>query len=656
MVLHGKILAAMFLRKTERRKNGKTHLYWSVVENRRLDSGRVVQRHVLYLGEINSSQAEAWRRAIEVFDEDEGRSRSLALFPEDRCEVSHDDVVRLRLSEMRLCRPRQFGACWLAGVLWNELRLDRFEAERLPQSRKGTRWDHVLQVLTTYRLIAPGSEWRLHRQWFLDSAMADLLGADFGLAQAHKLYACHDLLLAHKQALFTHLTERWRDLFNASFDVLLYDLTSTYFEVNASDLPQDSKRRHGYSRDKRPDCPQLVIALVVTPDGLPLGYEVLPGNTADCKTLRDFRARIEEQYGKARRIWVMDRGVPTEETLAEMRTSDPPVSYLVGTPKGRLTRLEKQLLDKPWRKAREGVEVKLLKQDDDLYVFAQSADRINKERAMRRRQLKWLWARLKKLAEMEVTREERLMKLGAARSKAPSAWRLVETDVDRKTGALTYALDRDKLRKVRRREGRYLLRTNLTDNDPAKLWQYYVQLVAVEEAFKTLKGDLAIRPVFHHDEKRIQAHIFVAFLAYCLQITLTRRLHSLAPGLTPPQRAPKVRRRADDRRPHSHHRRARDHPLPHHRTRARTAPPHRPHETRSAGPAAPQNRRRRAPDPTRPVVKTFSVKVLNSLTRVLEKRPNPRSRVSSDKSTTFRRVAFIAAFKNKSSGSTTFIR
>jgi len=242
---HDKILSAMFLRETKRRKNGKAHLYWSVVENRRLDSGRVVQRHVLCLGEINSSQAEAWRRAIEVFDEDEGRSRSLALFPEDRCEVSDDDVIRLRLSEMRLCRPRQWGACWLAGVLWSELRLDRFWAERLPQSRKGTRWDHVLQVLTTYRLIAPGSEWRLHRQWFLDSAMADLLGSDFGLAEAHKLYACHDLLLAHKQALFSHLTERWRDLFNASFDVLLYDLTSTYFEVNASDLPEDSKRRHG---------------------------------------------------------------------------------------------------------------------------------------------------------------------------------------------------------------------------------------------------------------------------------------------------------------------------------------------------------------------------------------------------------------------------
>jgi hypothetical protein len=524
----------MFLRRTERKKNGKTHSYWNVVENKRLDDGRVVQRHVLYLGEINSSQAAAWRRAIEVFDEDAGRSRTLALFPEDRCEVAAGDacVVQLRLSEMRLQRPRQWGTCWLAGQLWQELELDRFWADRLPPSRKRTRWDQVLQVLASYRLIAPGSEWRLHRQWFGNSAMADLLGADFGLAEEHKLYACHDLLLQHKDALFSHLVGRWRDLFNANFDVLLYDLTSTYFEVNASDLPEGSKRRHGYSRDKRPDCPQVVIALVVTPDGLPLAYEVLPGNTADSKTLRMFLGKIEQQYGKARRVWVMDRGVPTEAVLAEMRNSDPPVQYLVGTPKGRLNRLEKHLLEKPWQDAREGVKVKLLAEDGELYVFAQSYDRVTKERAMRRRQLKWLWKRLRQIAAMEITREELLMKLGAARSRAPAAWRLVDIKIDKERPSFTFALNRKKLRTTRRREGRYLLRTNLTDNDPAQLWQYYIQLVAVEEAFRNLKGDLAIRPIFHKDEKRIEAHIFIAFLAYCMQITLTRRLHALAPGLT----------------------------------------------------------------------------------------------------------------------------
>jgi hypothetical protein len=524
----------MFLRKIRRKKDGKTHEYWSVVENKRVRGGRVVQRHVLYLGEINSSQGAVWRKAIEVLDDDTGQRQTMALFPEDRCAADASDasVVQLRLSDMRLCRPRQWGACWLAGQLWQELQLDQFWAGRLPPSRKGTRWDQILQVLVSYRLIAPGSEWKLHREWFGNSAMADLLGADFGLAEAHKLYACHDVLLAHKEALFSHLTTRWRDLFSANFDVLLYDLTSTYFEINASDVAEGDKRRHGYSRDKRSDCPQVVIALVVTPDGLPLAYEVLPGNTADCTTLRMFLGKIERQYGRARRVWVMDRGIPTEAVLAEMRGSNPPVQYLVGTPKGRLSRLEKRLLAEPWQEARAGVAVKLLAEDGELYVFAESADRVSKERAMRRRQLKWLWKRLRKLAAMEVPREEMLMKLGAARSRAPTAWRLIDIEMDKESSMFIYSLNRQKLRRVRRREGRYLLRTNLTENDPALLWQYYIQLVAVEQAFKNLKGDLAIRPIFHQEERRVEAHIFIAFLAYCLQVTLQRRLHALAPGLT----------------------------------------------------------------------------------------------------------------------------
>ena len=524
----------MFLRQTRRTKDGKTHSYWSVVENQRLDGGRVVQRPVLYLGEINSSQAAVWRKAIEVLDEDAGRPQTLALFPEDRCDAIASDasIVQLRLSEMRLCRPRQWGACWLAGQLWRELQLDRFWSDRLPPSRKGTRWDQVLQVLVCYRLIAPGSAWKLHRDWFGRSAMADLLGSDFRLAEPHKLYACHDFLLAHKADLFSHLVARWRDLFNADFDVLLYDLTSTYFEINAADVPEGDKRRHGYSRDKRGDCPQVVIALVVTPDGLPLAYEVLPGNTADCKTLRTFLDKIEQQYGRARRIWVMDRGIPTEAVLAEMRASDPPVQYLVGTPKGRLSRLEKPLLAKPWHEARDGVRVKLLAEDSELYVYAESVDRVTKERAMRKRQMKWLWKRLRELVVMEISREEMLMKLGAARSRAPTAWRLVDIEMDKESSMFIYTLNRPKLRKVRQREGRYLLRTNLTENDPALLWQYYIQLVAMEQAFKNLKGDLAIRPVFHQDERRIEAHIFIAFLAYCMQVTLQHRLHALAPGLT----------------------------------------------------------------------------------------------------------------------------
>jgi transposase len=524
----------MFLRHTKRKKDGKEHRYWSIVENRRVGGGRVVQRPLLYLGEINDSQELAWRKSIAVLEEGAAAPRPLSLFPEDRCEGVLPDaaVVRLKLAELRLCRPRQWGGCWLAVNLWRELALDRFWAERLGPSRKGTRWHQVLLLLATYRLLAPGSEWRLHRQWFEGSAMADLLGEDVGLAEIHKLYRCHDRLLEHKQALFDHLVGRWRDLFNVSFDVLLYDLTSTYFESDPP-FPEGDKRRHGYSRDHRGDCVQVIIALVVTPEGLPLAYEVLPGNTADNTTLKDFLARIVAQYGKARRIWLMDRGVPTEAVLAEMRAADPPVQYLVGTPKGRLTRLEKGLVDKPWHDARPGVQVKLLPQDGELYVFAQSTDRVAKERAIRRRQLKWLWGRLKQLAGMKLSREELLMRLGAARKQARTAWRLIAIEVAADSAALSYRLDRAKLRHARRREGRYLLRTNLTDDDPARLWGLYLQLVSVEEAFRNLKGDLAIRPIFHQDAARIEAHIFIAFLAYCLHVTLGRRLHALAPGLTP---------------------------------------------------------------------------------------------------------------------------
>jgi len=524
----------MFLRALIRKKNGKEHRYWSVVENKRVGKGRVVQRHVLYLGEINDSQELAWRKSIEVLEQGAERARTLSLFPEDRCEGLLDDgtIVRLKLSQLKLSRPRQWGACWLALMLWQELRLDRFWRERLPASRKGTRWNDVLFVLGAYRLLAPGSEWRLHREWFEASAVADLLGGNFGLAEIHKLYRCHDRLLEHKQALFDHLTERWRDLFNVQFDVLLYDLTSTYFEADPP-FPEGDKRRHGYSRDRRSDCVQVMIALIITPEGLPLAYEVLPGNTKDDTTLRGFLDGIERQYGKARRIWLMDRGIPTEDVLAAMRRCDPPAQYLVGTPKGRLGRLEQALIAKPWQEARPGVQVKLLPQDGELYVLAESRDRVAKERAMRKRQLKWLWARLKHIQAMTLSREELLMKLGAARSHSPSAWRLVVIDTAAKEASFSFRLDRDKLRQARRREGRYLLRTNLPADDPARLWELYIQLVSIEEAFKNLKGDLAIRPIFHKRETRVEAHIFIAFLAYCLHVTLERRLHALAPGLTP---------------------------------------------------------------------------------------------------------------------------
>ena len=524
----------MFVRCKMRRKDGKEHRYWSVVENVRVRGGRVVQRQVLYLGEINDSQRAAWCRSIAVLDETAG-ARQLALFPADGAVPALDcEVVRVRVTDVEVRDPRQWGACWLALTMWDRLALDRFWGPRLPPSRKRTRWLDVLKVQVCYRLIDPGSDWRLHRHWYAQSALRDLLGTD-RVIPSDTLYRCLDKLVAHKRAFFSFLRARWTTLFDARFDVLLYDLTSTYFE---SDPPVDGKRRFGYSRDKRSDCVQVVIALIVTPDGFPLAYEVMPGNTTDQTTLAGFLEQIEQQYGRSQRVWIMDRGIPTEATLAAMRAGDAPVRYLVGTPKGRLTRLEQAFLAQPWQAVRPSVTVKLLAEEGELYILVRSDQRRLKERGMRRRRLKTLWQRLGELQQQTNTRDQLLLKLGAAKQAAGRAWALVDIGVPAPGEAVTpqtftVRLRRDRLRQARRREGRYLLRSNLTDEDPATLWRYYMQLTEIEQAFKDLKHDLAIRPVFHQHDARIEAHIFVSFIAYCLHVTLKNLARPHAPGLTP---------------------------------------------------------------------------------------------------------------------------
>lgn len=528
----------MFLRATKRIKDGKEHRYWSIVESKRCRAGRVVQRQVLYLGEINDSQKTAWCKTIDVVMED-ARSRQMAIFPQDRqAPPLNCEVVQVDLSRLQLKRPRQWGACWLACSLWDQLKLDVFWQDRIGVSRQGTRWLNVLKTLVCFRLIDPGSKWRLHRQWFDQSAMGDLLGEDFSLVQKDKLYRCLDRLLEHKRDFFSYLNKAWQMLFDVRFEVLLYDLTSTYFESDPPEYHGESSlRRFGYSRDKRSDCVQVVIALIVTPEGFPLAYEVMPGNTSDKTTLSDTLKKIEAQYGKSERIWIMDRGIPTEETLAEMRNSGMPMSYLVGTPKGRLTKLEQEFIGKPWTQAKESVQVKLLEKQDEVYILAKSATRHQKERGMRQRKLKRLWARLQELQTQSNSRDQLLLKLGSAKKDAGRAWYLVKVDIpsaqDYETTGLQFSLRKDKLRTTRLREGRYLLRSNLTDKDPAILWRHYILLTEVEQAFKELKHDLAIRPIYHQKDDRIEAHIFVAFIAYCLQVTLKHRAKSLAPGLTP---------------------------------------------------------------------------------------------------------------------------
>jgi len=537
----------MYLKCHKRIKDGKAHRYWSVAEHVTGSGGKRFEKHVLYLGEISDAQQSSWARRIAVFDEGSRTVRQMSLFPSDRAAEASliTEGVGIKLDGFSLRHPRQWGGCWAMCQLWDTLELDSFWKPRIPESRKGTPWLDVLKVLCANRLIEPSSEWRVHREWFDRSAMADLLGCGAEVSAKDTLYRGLDKALPHKEALFQFLRKRWADMFNTSFDVLLYDLTSTYFESDPP-FPEGDKRRHGYSRDHRPDCVQVVVALVVTPEGLPIAYEVMPGNTADCTTLRAFLDKIEGLYGKARRIWLMDRGIPTEATLEELRARGG--MYVVGTPKGRLTKLETALAEKPWQQVRESVRVKLLPAEKEVMVFVESGDRVCKERAMRQRRMKKLLKRLATLADKPIAYEILLQKIGAAREEAGRDARFIKISLPslpRNGGSQTlvtfsYHIDRDILRKGRRREGRYLLRSNLTQRNPGDLWEFYLKLVEVEAAFRTLKGDLEIRPIFHQDMDRIEGHILVAFMAYCLHVTLKTLLATHAPGLTPHQTLEKL--------------------------------------------------------------------------------------------------------------------
>ena len=532
------VARTMFLRAKVRKKDGKRHRYFSVVENRRVGQNHTVQRTVLYLGEINDSQEAIWRKTLQVFDETHQQYTTLSLFPEDReIPAASSDSIQVKLSEMQLRRPRAFGNCWLGCEVWRQLRLEEFWEEKLADKvqRETVSWAKVLQLLVVNRLIDPGSEFRVHRQWFDQSAMAELLQTDFAVAEKDRLYRCLDRLLEHKAALFQHLRERWQDLFQAQFDVLLYDLTSTYIEGEGEEIP---KAKYGYSRDQRFDCKQVVIALVITPEGFPLAYEVMEGNTADRTTLRGFLEKIESSYGKARRVWVMDRGIPTEEVLEEMRTAGREIFYLVGTPRSKVRQYEKKWLDLPWQKVRESVDVKLFTEGGELYVLAKSEGRRAKERAMRRKKLARLLRKLRAMQRSCPRRDQLLLRIGGARKEAGSAFRFLHLQLPGEGQAVTrqsfqFRVDRPKLTAAELQDGHYLLRSNLVGEDPAVLWERYVQLAQIEAAFKAMKSELGIRPLYHQLGHRVEAHILVAFLAYCLLVTLKNRLQFLAPGLTP---------------------------------------------------------------------------------------------------------------------------
>ena len=528
----------MFLRAKIRKKDGKLHRYFSVVENRRVGRKRTAQRTVLYLGEINDNQQASWRQTLEVFDENRQQYANLSLFPEDReIPATVTNSIQVKLSEMELRRARAFGNCWLGCELWRQLQMQEFWEEKLAGAvqRETVPWEKVLRLLVVNRLIDPGSEFRVHRQWFDQSAMGELLETDFAVAEKDRLYRCLDRIVEHKQALFTHVRERWAELFDTQFDVLLYDLTSTYIEGEGEQIP---KAKYGYSRDQRFDCKQVVVALVVTPEGFPLAYEVMDGNTSDRTTRPAFLDKIEKQYGKARRIWLMDRGIPTEAVLEEMRKPERQSYYLVGTPGSKIQQYEKKWLELPWTRVRDQVEVKLFAEQGELYVLARSEGRQAKERAMRRKRLARLLRKLRAMRKSLPARDQLLLRIGAAKKEAGRAFGFVELHVPKEGEEVTretfrFQVNKEKLKQAELRDGHYLLRSNLVAEDPAALWERYVQLTQIEAAFKSLKSELGIRPIYHQLEHRVEAHIFIAFLAYCLLVTLKGRLEALAPGLTP---------------------------------------------------------------------------------------------------------------------------
>src|SRR5713226_4564723 len=478
----------MFLRSIHRNKDGKDHRYFSIVENHCLASDRTVQRTVLYLGEINDQQQAAWRKTLSVFDEEQQEYANLSLFPDDP-ELPADavDSLQVKVSGLELRRPRLFGSCWLGCELWRQLGLPEFWDTRLAGSREEVAWEKVLQLLVGNRLLDPGSEFRVHRQWYLSTAMDALLGTDFAVAEKDRLYRCLDRVLEHKQELFLWLRQKWADLFQADFEVLLYDLTSTYFE---GAMEQNPKAKYGHSRDQRTDCLQVVIALVITPDGFPLAYEVMNGNTSDRATLRGFLDKIEKTYGKAKRMWVMDRGIPSEAILQEMRDPAREILYLVGTPKGKIQEHEKKWLDLPWQKVRDSVEVKLFEQEGELYVLAKSEGRQAKEMAMRRKRLARLLKKLRAMRRSLPKRDQLLLRIGAARKEAGRAFGFVKIRMPAQDQAVTrdtfsFAVDKAKLKATHQRDGHYLLRSNLTGEDPAVLWTRYVQLTQIESVFRS---------------------------------------------------------------------------------------------------------------------------------------------------------------------------
>ena len=526
------------MRSHQRLKDGKPHSYWSLVETVRTASGPR-QRTLCYLGELNGSAQSRWLKTLEVFNE-QGESRQLKLFPAEAAPAQADgQIARVLVDRVRMERTRRFGECFLGLELWRRLQLDRFFEAVLdgPDDEADVPWSRVASLLAINRLCDPGSELAVEQRWFPATALDDLLGIEPARINDTRLYRCLDRLLSHKSKLEQHLKQRYGELFAAEFDVLLYDLTSSYVEGAAERNPM---MRRGYSRDHRPDCKQLVIALIVNVEGFPLNYEIFDGNRADVTTLEAMVRMVERKYGRARRVWVFDRGIISEENLQMLRQHKG--QYLVGTPRSKLKEFERELLAAGWAQVRKDVEVKLVPapKGDETYILCRSTARQQKEESIRSRFSvrieKALAALQKRVTEGKLRDRNKIERcLGAIQARHPQVADLYEMGVVEHQGRLELNW---KLRLERRawqqaREGAYLLRTNLPPTDPEQLWKSYIQLTEAEAAFRALKSELAVRPIFHQLEHRTKAHVLVAFLGYALWVTLKHLLKAKNSTLSP---------------------------------------------------------------------------------------------------------------------------
>jgi transposase len=533
----------MFLRRYQRRKNGKPHTYWALVESYRTAKGSR-QRVVAYLGELAAKEQDGWSKLGSHLDRHApARRLQRSLFDPPRHDAPQEDAPLLvKLSSVRLERPRDFGDVWLAWGLWRMLGLDEFFDERIERGREEVSWGTMAAILTIARFCEPASELHIADTWYRRTALEELLGATPEQIHTDRLYNALDQLLPHKEALETHLHKRLGELFELKCDLLLYDVTSTYFEGEMEGCPIAQR---GYSRDSRGDRPQVCIGLVVTDDGFPVGYEVFAGNTNDSRTVKSIIEAMERRHGTLNRVWVMDRGMVSEENLQYLRGRGG--HYIVGTPKAMLRQFEGYLTNRDWTEAQVGVEVKLVPSPngEETFILARSADRRAKELAMHEKFTQRLEAGLVKMQAAavagrwkdEATAGERLGRLKEQNWRAARAF---EVTIRR----LAQPRGKQRLEIAWRREARfadwaeqadgcYLLRSNLTGVDAATLWRRYIQLTEAEWAFRITKDELAIRPIWHQKEDRVKTHILVCFLAYVLWKTLAGWMRNAGLGDAP---------------------------------------------------------------------------------------------------------------------------